>query len=263
MLVCTTCCAFSAFTTSHILGVGVSIFLFFLLVVRTPNTTLLTQSWIAYELLKLIITQEQRHFSRKISMTCDCVICTNTSDAVDVMTLPCGHSFHSTCIAQWLWHNSTCPICRLRDDDSDTSSEANDNEVDSSVVEDATAVRENNQVRSKFLSNILRRKSTYADRTLARKSMRLKEIRKTTAELKKTYNEMDARIRTAYAEHKRLEKIDTLRFRQRLSTQKKCFDRTMKPLKKQRANISKRLQRGNQSRQKLIDELLEKGGFNY
>lgn len=199
-------------------------------------------------------------------MTCDCVICTNTSDAVDVTTLPCGHSFHATCIAQWLWHNSICPICRfgIDNDDSDASSEAHDNEVDSSVVEYATtAVRENNQIRSKFLSNILRRKSTYADRTLARKCMRLKEIRKTTADLKKTYNEMNSRIRTAYAEHKRLEKIDTLRFRQRLSTQKKCFDRAMKPLKKQRANISKRLQRGNQSRQKLIDELLEKGGFSY
>ena len=43
----------------------------------------------------------------------DCSICLETYKAEDLTTkLTCNHLFHSTCIAQWIRSNKTCPYCR-------------------------------------------------------------------------------------------------------------------------------------------------------
>jgi len=45
-----------------------------------------------------------------------CVICFDdyTSPSVSVMSLPCGHTFHGTCICQWIIRSArrSCPKCR-------------------------------------------------------------------------------------------------------------------------------------------------------
>lgn len=44
----------------------------------------------------------------------DCVVCL-VEEVVNEqggMRLVCGHSFHDTCIIEWLKTNDTCPICR-------------------------------------------------------------------------------------------------------------------------------------------------------
>jgi len=49
----------------------------------------------------------------------DCAVCkeqfqleTEDPDEQIVITLPCGHPFHSACILPWLKSSGTCPVCR-------------------------------------------------------------------------------------------------------------------------------------------------------
>lgn len=42
-----------------------------------------------------------------------CSICTEMVDLGDRVTqLPCEHWFHPSCVAKWLRHSDTCPLCR-------------------------------------------------------------------------------------------------------------------------------------------------------
>ena len=50
-----------------------------------------------------------------------CCICSDTDSLTDTTQLPCGHIFHSHCLAKWLWQNTSCPICRAQPDVSQTS----------------------------------------------------------------------------------------------------------------------------------------------
>ncbi|KAK3011901.1 hypothetical protein RJ639_011421 [Escallonia herrerae] len=43
----------------------------------------------------------------------ECCICLSPyDDGTELLTLPCNHHFHSTCIAKWLKMNATCPLCK-------------------------------------------------------------------------------------------------------------------------------------------------------
>jgi len=70
----------------------------------------------------------------------ECTICLDEFvPGVRVRKLPCGHVFHSTCIARWLIERSAvCPLCKLdlyvepaEEDDSNSSSSTNNNNANS------------------------------------------------------------------------------------------------------------------------------------
>lgn len=45
----------------------------------------------------------------------ECVICiAHYHEGDHIRTLPCNHSFHESCLIQWLRRKKTCPICRRR-----------------------------------------------------------------------------------------------------------------------------------------------------
>jgi hypothetical protein len=49
---------------------------------------------------------------RKTSM--ECLVCTeDCRDVALVTTLPCGHTFHSACVVEWIRRTCTCPTCRF------------------------------------------------------------------------------------------------------------------------------------------------------
>jgi len=46
-----------------------------------------------------------------------CVICISNFDNGDkVLTIPCYHLFHTTCLKNWFKTNNTCPICKFKID---------------------------------------------------------------------------------------------------------------------------------------------------
>ena len=44
----------------------------------------------------------------------ECCICLDDSAIQIWVILPCGHTFHNSCITRWLVGNDTCPVCRIR-----------------------------------------------------------------------------------------------------------------------------------------------------
>jgi hypothetical protein len=44
----------------------------------------------------------------------ECCICLDDSAIQIWVILPCGHTFHNSCIMRWLVGNDTCPVCRVR-----------------------------------------------------------------------------------------------------------------------------------------------------
>lgn len=42
----------------------------------------------------------------------DCSICLDELDSGECVSLPCNHSYHSSCITEWLKNNRKCPMCR-------------------------------------------------------------------------------------------------------------------------------------------------------
>lgn len=44
-----------------------------------------------------------------------CSVCLNDYEELDpIATLGCGHTFHKTCISQWLHVKKNCPLCRTK-----------------------------------------------------------------------------------------------------------------------------------------------------
>jgi len=62
--------------------------------------------------------------NRVVSVTCEespvsfpseeCPVCLDSCCHKDLLTLPCGHSFHTICILEWFDKQMTCPVCRRR-----------------------------------------------------------------------------------------------------------------------------------------------------
>lgn len=55
-----------------------------------------------------------------------CSICLELLEE-NVYTLTCNHDFHEGCIIKWLYHNTSCPLCR-------TSIEASDKYVEDGII---------------------------------------------------------------------------------------------------------------------------------
>lgn len=43
----------------------------------------------------------------------ECCICLDMDNTSEWSILPCGHKFHSSCVATWIHSNQTCPVCRF------------------------------------------------------------------------------------------------------------------------------------------------------
>lgn len=58
-------------------------------------------------------------FNPPLSAGYDCAICFDTlsvedghDNKLDLRPLDCGHVFHKSCLARWIYHKNACPVCR-------------------------------------------------------------------------------------------------------------------------------------------------------
>ncbi|XP_074567893.1 E3 ubiquitin protein ligase RIE1-like isoform X2 [Curcuma longa] len=56
------------------------------------------------------ITSNERVLPKEDAGCCICL--TSYEDGNSILSLPCNHHFHSSCIVKWLWINATCPLCK-------------------------------------------------------------------------------------------------------------------------------------------------------
>jgi hypothetical protein len=59
------------------------------------------------------LVQSQFHEQTAITcpICCDCAELESPEDAL-IVTTPCKHTFHNSCLLQWLSKQNSCPICR-------------------------------------------------------------------------------------------------------------------------------------------------------
>ena len=87
-----------------------------------------------------------------------CVICCEEVQSSSVQ-LPCGHKFHGQCIADWLWINQSCPLCRLQPNtETITQNSDDDEDFDDSFNDSLNDLYEQHRARGRKIANILRRK---------------------------------------------------------------------------------------------------------
>jgi len=92
---------------------------------------------------------EEEGLETSSQMLYECSICLDDFlPGQRVRQLPCGHIFHSTCIARWLVErNAVCPLCKLdvfeeEEEESSSSSEEEEAEADPLVPETPTREQE-------------------------------------------------------------------------------------------------------------------------
>jgi hypothetical protein len=87
--------------------------------------------------------------NNKVNPTEECAICFDELTSGELMALPCGHVFHTTCVSNWLARHPFCPHCRINvlslraDDDNDDefnhNNSNNNNHFNNSNVSDAVS----------------------------------------------------------------------------------------------------------------------------
>ena len=45
--------------------------------------------------------------------TNECAICLDPINA-KILTISCGHTYHTACLLNWFEYNMTCPVCRQK-----------------------------------------------------------------------------------------------------------------------------------------------------
>ena len=189
-----------------------------------------------------------------------CVICQDTNDQLtDFTELACKHTFHSSCIATWLWQKKgavSCPLCQFTpppDVDTDSVTSETLSEYSLRVNNERTRIHEDARV----LRNVLRRKLPgLRDRKKQRRykdlGVRAKHLRREERALRKAIQETSleykAKLRALNADWKEQ--------RRGLYDDEKGFT---KEIKKQLTKVKNERRKAESARQEITRQLLEIG----
>ena len=179
-----------------------------------------------------------------------CSICLDNTPG-DFTTLDCGHKFHSSCLATWLWKKQECPLCRaqpVESSDSSDSSESDDEEVQ------RVNIRQYEMQRSSKLRNLIRRKKH--DSTTRKKITRLQEWKERFKQARKQLTSIDENLADLRKENTSKLRRIKLRYLASSSNVKNDLKRRTTTLRTQRKQILRKVCRGRSMIRQLGDDLV-------
>jgi hypothetical protein len=62
--------------------------------------------------IDVVVVCEEKDTSCSICLVCLDAEQEEEKEIVEIVRTNCGHVFHSKCLAKWVPHNTTCPMCR-------------------------------------------------------------------------------------------------------------------------------------------------------
>ena len=194
---------------------------------------------------------------------CDvfCVICQGGEDQLtDFTELACGHRFHSSCVARWLWQKKgamSCPLCQFTPppdvDDSDSVMSETLSEFSLRINHERARSHEDARV----LRNVLRRKLTGVRD--CKKQRRYKDLGTRIKQLRKEERTLDRSIQFTSWEYKvklRALNADWKQKRRALYDGEKAVT---KETKKQLTKARNERRKAVSARRKVTRQLLEIG----
>lgn len=209
----------------------------------------------------------ERFFENIFSMLSDgCVICSNSETCTDVSTLPCGHAFHSSCLAKWLYLNSSCPICRSRNDDlssdeSEDFQESSDEESFWNQLIEPIGGAEGSlaqTVDKPFnLRNFMRRKSNLADSSIRHDINRYRLVSSRAQDTLKQINIVDKAVCAAKRATKAKERQLLLRHQAAVRCLRAGTYMNTRELRTEKARLSRKRSRDMAEKNKLMDTFQE------
>lgn len=195
-----------------------------------------------------------------MSDMCDvCAICQDGEELLtDYTRLACGHRFHSTCIAKWLWQtkgNMSCPCCRTTPP-SDSDSESNvSSDTDLAAHNEHMNIRRQRRLdNSRRLRNMMRRK--FNGRRECNKQKRYRDLGTRITELRKDARSFSKSIYDTSQDYK--QKVRALSAEWKHKRRSLYFDEKAdnKEVRKKLSKVKTQLVRARMARRKIATALL-------
>jgi DNA repair exonuclease SbcCD ATPase subunit len=182
-----------------------------------------------------------------------CAICSDTSECChETTSLPCGHSFHSACLATWLWRNSSCPMCRASHVTEDSEEEIEEEEEEEEEINLAYRAQELN--RKRHLQNVLRRKRISP--LLARKIRLIKKKKESIADMKVHLKDIEQNIRNLAVHKSEQRKKITSKYIRKLNSLSRTYADVFRPIVCEKRSIKQKLARYERTLRQTENEIV-------
>ena len=194
---------------------------------------------------------------------CDvCAICQDGEEHLtDFTKLACGHQFHSTCIAKWLWQtkgNMSCPCCRTTPPSDSGSESSGTSETD--LAEDnehmlyVHVLRQRRLDNSRRLRNVMRRK--FNGRRECNKQKRYRDLGTRITALTKDFRSLIKSISDTSQEYKQKARAMIAEWKHKRRSLYDDEKADTKEVRKKLSNVKTELIRARRARRKVATALV-------